>query len=951
MEKKYVRKKRYAGKVLLSILMSVSTAISGVAAAPAPVSQAAGETGKVHWVMSQNGTYMQDMGELETTAWDDNNHSELYIDVDENITYQQMAQDIWGGCFNERSWDKLMKLTETDRNHILDLLFDPNEPEGMHLTMGRVPIGSSDFAMDHYSLNETADDYEMKNFSIDRDKEMLIPYIKEALKRQPNLKIWASPWSPPTWMKKEGENDNTAHNNLIGGWFDSTEENMRAYALYFRKFIEAYRAEGIDIYMVSPQNEPTIWSGYASCRWSGEQLRDFIKGYLGPEMKKMGVEIYLGTLTNSDDSRVDPTLNDAEAKKYISGVGFQWWSYNKARSMYHTGFNMGMMQTETMCGNGNNDWQYAENQFDIMYMYFSYGITSYNMWNLVLEWDGTKPGGYNTANPPWPQNAPVTVNETTKEYLLNPQYYEIKHFTDAVKAGARRIESSGTYDQAYAPGQGSDAEADSAYTAQRREIAFRNADGTISLLVKNGSSQTQNVDINFNGRKVSAELPAHSISTFTTQGTPLTGNETDRRETVPRDKIVSIKNAGNGQSLCVNGGGTASLSNVISWDYSGQANQQWYLKPSKVGEQNTIKLVNMKSFSLAAINGGTSNDGERLIIWPDTGEVNQNWIVEEHGEYVKFKHAENGLYLSLEGSGGGVKAVQKAASDSELQLWQLENAYTEEESEPEPEILSVSITPQMASIQAGKTQQFMVKVTVTNNAPQMVVWSVSGNKSSSTKISPAGLLQVGADETSSALTVKAESALDKSKYAQAAVTVTKAGTDIPKGNTVPKKNAVYKVGKLNYKVSKSSAENGTVEVKGPVKKTDTTVTIPATVKINGYIFKVTSIGKKAFYGCKKLKKVTIGDNVTKIGASAFASNQKLAAVTIGKGVTFIDVKAFYKNSELKNVKIKSSKVKTVKKQAFTGISRKAKISVPKKSVKKYKKLLKKAGLSSAVQVR
>lgn len=245
---------------------------------------------------------------------------------------------------------------------------------------------------------------------------------------------------------------------------------MRAYALYFRKFIEAYREEGIDIYMVSPQNEPTIWSAYASCLWSGDQLRDFIKGYLGAEMKKLGVEIYLGTFTNSNDSLADPALNDPESAKYISGVGFQWWSYNKARSLYHTGFDLGMMQTETMCGNGNNDWQYAESQFDVMYMYFSYGITSYNMWNLALEWDGVNPGGYNTAEHPWPQNAPVTVNETTKEYSLNPQYYEIKHFTDAVKPGACRIESSGTYNQEYEPNQGSDVEADAAYTAERQKL-------------------------------------------------------------------------------------------------------------------------------------------------------------------------------------------------------------------------------------------------------------------------------------------------------------------------------------------------------------------------------------------------------------------------------------------------------------------------------------------------
>lgn len=1029
MKKKIYKKVTTIRDVCLSVLLSASMVVSGVAVAAPIVSQAAETAAEVHWISSQEGKYMQDKGSLATTAWDANNHSELYIDVDENITYQEMAQNIWGGCFNERGWHKLMQLTEEERSHILDLLFDPNEPEGLHLTMARMPIGSSDFAMDLYSLNETENDYDMVNFSIERDKEMLIPYIREALKRQPNLKIWASPWSPPSWMKQEGENNTAPHKNLIGGWFHGIEENYKAYALYFRKFIEAYDKEDIEIYMVSPQNEPTMWTLYSSCRWTGECLRDFLK-YLGPQMKELGVQIYLGTFTNSDDSLMDPTLNDMEARKYISGINFQWWSYNKARSLFHTGFNQGMMQSETMCGNGNNDWQYAEYQFDVMYMYFSYGITAYNMWNLVLEWDGVNPGGYNTATPPWPQNAPITVNETTKKYTINPQYYNIKHYSDAVKANARRIESSGTYNQEYIPNTDADKEADSVYSAEQREIAFRNVDGTISLLVKNGSNSVKKVDINFNGRKVTAELPAHSINTFTTQGTPLSGNETDLRQALSRDKIVSIKNAETNKALCINGGGAATLSKVFAWDYSGQANQQWYLQPSKVGAQETVKLLNVKNFHLAAVDGGSSNDGAELIIWQDTKEDNQNWIMETSGEYVKFKNVTSGLYLAFSADG---KAIQTAAGDSKLQQWKVENAYALEgmpavtsvsvtpkdkamaagekqqfsaavigtNGAPEtvdwtidgnnsystaisrngvlkiaadetskkitvratatfdntksakvvvtvgavPRVTSVSVTPKTVSVQAGKTKQFKAQANVQNGAPGTVKWSVGGNKSSQTKVSGTGLLTVAANETSSKLTVKAESTFDKTKYGVAAVTVTKAAKPLPK------KNTTHKVGTLYYKVTKSAAKNGTVTVTKPGRKTYTSVTIPATVKINGFTFKVTAIGSKAFYKNTKLKKVTVGNHVVKIGASAFAANGKLTTVTLGTGITTIDSKAFYKDAKLKTVNIKSKKLKTVKKQAFKGIAGKAKVSVPKNKAKSYKKIFKKAGLPVKASVK
>lgn len=1032
MKKKIYKKVTTIRDVCLSVLLSASMVVSGVAVAAPIVSQAAETAAEVHWISSQEGKYMQDKGTLATTAWDANNHSELYIDVDENITYQEMAQNIWGGCFNERGWHKLMQLTEEERSHILDLLFDPNEPEGLHLTMARMPIASSDYAMDMYSFDETEDDYELEDFSIARDKEKLIPYIKAALERQPNLKIWASPWSPPWWMKQNADGSRRTEKN--GGFIEYTEANMKTYAQYFKKFIEAYDAEGIEIYMVSPQNEPTMNTPYSSCVWTGEQLRGFIRDYLGPEMQKLGVQIYLGTFTNSDDSRVAPTITDNDTRKYISGITYQWWSYNKARSLYHTGFNQGMMQSETMCGDGNNNWQYAEYQFDEMYMYFTNGISAYTMWNMVLEWDGENPGGNNTAPNPWHQNAPITVNENTKKYSINPHFYEIKHYSDAVKANARRIESGGTYDMPYQLSQNSDKELDSVYSSELREIAFRNVDGTISLLVKNGSNQDKKVDINFNGRKVSVTIPAHSINTFTTQGTPLTGNETDMRQIIPKDEIVTIKNVGNGQVFCVDGGGTASLSDIISWDYSGQLNQQWYLQPGKVNGQDTVKMVNMKSFSVAAINGGTSNVGERLILWPDTGEENQNWYMEKSGEYYKFKHT-NGLYLTMASAEKASKAVQMEANDSNLQLWQIERAYVSEgnpevtsvsvtpgapkaakggtqqftaavvgsnsvpgtvnwtidgnksygtkisrngllsvaadetaekiivratstwditkytkvtvtvEGNETPRVTSVNVTPKTVSVQAGKTKQFKAQANVQNGAPGTVKWSVGGNKSSQTKVSGTGLLTVAANETSSKLTVKAESTFDKTKYGVAAVTVTKAAKPLPK------KNTTHKVGTLYYKVTKSAAKNGTVTVTKPGRKTYTSVTIPATVKINGFTFKVTAIGSKAFYKNTKLKKVTVGNHVVKIGASAFAANGKLTTVTLGTGITTIDSKAFYKDAKLKTVNIKSKKLKTVKKQAFKGIAGKAKVSVPQNKAKSYKKIFKKAGLPAKASVK
>ena len=149
-------------------------------------------------------------------------------------------------------------------------------------------------------------------------------------------------------------------------------------------------------------------------------------------------------------------------------------------------------------------------------------------------------------------------------------------------------------------------------------------------------------------------------------------------------------------------------------------------------------------------------------------------------------------------------------------------------------------------------------------------------------------------------------------------------------NPVPAKNKTYKSGNYQYKVTKSAAKGGTVEVKAPLKKTITSVSIPSTVKIDGYTFKVTAIGKDAFKNNKKLTKVTIGANVTKIGANAFSGCKKLKKIT---------------------VKTKMLKAKSVGKNAFKNIHGKAVISVPKAKKKAYQKVFKGKGQKKTVKIK
>ncbi|MGZ4161951.1 MAG: glycoside hydrolase family 30 protein, partial [Neobacillus sp.] len=198
-----------------------------------------------------------------------------------NLTLTEQNQRIiegFGGCFNELGITAIQHLTEDDRNKVYDALFDPNGECKFNIC--RLPIGASDYALEWYSHNEVDSDYHMEYFNIDRDRIYLIPYIKEALKRNPEMKLFASPWSPPTWMKFP-----KAYNH---GTLRFEKEVLEAYALYFVKFVEAYQQEGITINQIHVQNEVVADQKFPSCVWTGEQLREFISDYLGPAFEKHG---------------------------------------------------------------------------------------------------------------------------------------------------------------------------------------------------------------------------------------------------------------------------------------------------------------------------------------------------------------------------------------------------------------------------------------------------------------------------------------------------------------------------------------------------------------------------------------------------------------------------------------------------------------------------------------
>ncbi|MCO7125162.1 glycosyl hydrolase [Sporolactobacillus shoreicorticis] len=403
-------------------------------------------------------------------------------------------QEFWGfgQTFNELGTVALQNTTERNRDAILNDLFQPGV--GMNYSICRIPVGASDYALSWYSADETPEDYDLANFSIERDKKYLLPYIKEALKRNPDIKFSASPWSPPTWMKTI-----PVYNY---GVLKHDAKTQQAYADYFAKFIRAYDAEGVHIGQLYVQNEPQRDQKFPSCYWTGEELRDFIKIYLGPTFGKLGLdtEIWLGTINSpledtemvKDETTDYPlitgtVLSDPETYQYVKGVTYQWAGKSVLQRTVQSFPELGYLQSESECGNGRNTWVYAEYVFNLYRHYISNGVNGYLYWNSVLNDGGESTWG-------WHQNSMISINPDNGEVTYNPEYYVMKHFAHFVKPGAHVLDYSGHL--------------------YGESVAFENPDAEIVVVMSNSMNSARDITISVKGQTYEAVVQAHSFNTF-----------------------------------------------------------------------------------------------------------------------------------------------------------------------------------------------------------------------------------------------------------------------------------------------------------------------------------------------------------------------------------------------------------------------------------------------------
>lgn len=403
----------------------------------------------------------------------------------------------FGACFNELGWTSLQALPDDQRDAIFHELFSPGV--GANFTLCRMPIGANDFSRGWYSYDEQPNDFALDHFSIANDLETLVPFIQAAQRHNPSLELWASPWSPPSWMKHNGhyaaqlQRPGLPPNGLkpdqVGkegtDLFILEDKYLKTYASYFGRFIDAYRQQGISIGMVMPQNEFNSAQPFPSCTWTPAGLAKFLR-VLGPEMSRRNVEIFFGTLERGNEALLEAVLADPDARPFIKGVGVQWAGKAALATIHAEHPSLTLYQSEQECGDGKNDWSYAAYCWDLMKHYLRNGTSGYMYWNLSLERGGESHWG-------WPQNSLVTVDREAKTFRFNHEYYLLKHVSHFVQRGAKPLTLHGTFDDA---------------------IAFLNPDQSIVVILRNESSQEKAIDLTLGEHKISGSMPADSFNTL-----------------------------------------------------------------------------------------------------------------------------------------------------------------------------------------------------------------------------------------------------------------------------------------------------------------------------------------------------------------------------------------------------------------------------------------------------
>jgi titin len=415
------------------------------------------------------------------------------ITVDPSTTYQTMQG--FGGSFTDAGAYALNTLSAADRATVIKAYFGPT---GANYQICRSQMGASDCSQALYSYDDVANDYSLTNFNLSRDSTYILPWIKDALAQNQNLKIIGSPWSAPAWMKSNNNMDN-------GGTLKTDTSTQNAWAFYFVKYVQAYAAAGVPIWGITIQNEPAATQSWPSMIFSAATERDFLKNYLGPTLAANNLgpnKLNVMFLDHNRDMMVSwasTIYGDATASAMVWGEAIHWYDYQSlfsAVAQVHSTYPAKHILATDACITGYNQisppsWSnsaelYANDIFgDVLN-----GSEGWVDLSMILNTQG----GPNLANN-WCE-AGIMINTTTKTYQFTPVYWYMCQFSKYVHTGAVRIgcTASGTN----AP----------------QVMAFKNTDGTIAVIAHNASVSGYTGRVVYGPNQIEYTSTSQSIDDF-----------------------------------------------------------------------------------------------------------------------------------------------------------------------------------------------------------------------------------------------------------------------------------------------------------------------------------------------------------------------------------------------------------------------------------------------------
>jgi glucosylceramidase len=413
-------------------------------------------------------------------------HSPIIVDVDETTTYQTMVG--LGAALTDASALLLNRTLGAQRDTVMRELFGA-EP-GLGLSFVRVPIGASDFSVRHYSYDDVpagARDTALEHFSIEPDRADRLPLLRQALALNPRLKVVASPWSAPAWMKSTG--------SLVRGTL--RRDAFGSYADYLARFISAYAAEGVPVFAVTVQNEPAFEpADYPGMRLDASARAELIGQHVGPRFARAGAATTILDWDHNWDHPEEPlaVLADSAARRYVSGVAWHCYAGEVAAQEKVRAAHPDKDVYFTECSGGEWAPKFGDNLLwnvrTLIIGSVRAGARGVALWNLALdERGGPHLGGCGNCR------GVLTIDSKTGAVTRNVEYYALAHASRFVRPGARRIASTS--------GVGG-----------LETVAFRNADdGSKVLVVANPTAAGVSFAIRDRSRSVDWTIPAGAVAT------------------------------------------------------------------------------------------------------------------------------------------------------------------------------------------------------------------------------------------------------------------------------------------------------------------------------------------------------------------------------------------------------------------------------------------------------